>query len=129
MGKLNTATVLSGGSITVSSGGIAENITVSNVGIFKVNGIGNNITISSGGSVTVSSFGKLSSATILSSGSIIVSSNATGENIIVSEFGLLKVFKGGYISNLTLTGTSANASVFNGLATSNTVNGRIFICA
>lgn len=128
-GILSSAKIYSGGSMLVSSGGIAENITVSNVGIFKVNGIGNNITVSSGGSVTVSSFGKLSSATILSSGSIIVSSNATGENIIVSEFGLLKVFKDGYISNLTLTGTSANVSVFNGLAISNTVNGRICICA
>ena len=117
--------------LNVFSGGIANSTTVYQSGRLRLNsgGIASDVVVSSLGGVLLLPTGKLFNAEVSSGGSITISNNAIGENITVSAFGQLKVVSGGVVSKLTTIGTSAYASIFNGLATSNIVNGRICICS
>ena len=103
------------GIISVSSGGTANDTTVSFGGNFNISGGGtaNDTTVSSGGQVTVSSGGTASDTTVSSGGSLSLSSGGklTGRTTFSSE-SVVSAFSGAIVDfDLTRTSTEAAALV------------------
>ena len=123
--------VNSGGSLAVSSGGIADHIVVSNGGLLVVlnNGTATNAAVSSGGKIAVSQGGFVNSTNLSAGGILDVFSGGTATDTVVSSGGSLHVSTGGAAKNATI---DSNGSMFvsaDGMAESTTVNslGRFFV--
>jgi autotransporter passenger strand-loop-strand repeat protein len=107
----NNDVVLSGGTINVLSGGIADTTTVSGTLNVSAGGIDGGIAISGGGTETASSGGADFGATVLSGGHLVVASGGTTISASVIGGGAsdsaTEVLSGGFASDTTLLNTSA----------------------
>ena len=89
--------VVSGGSMNVAYGGVANRNTVNKNGRLTIvsGGTANSTTVNSGGSLYVYSGGTANSATVSASGRMVVSSGGTVNSATINPFGKFYVSKGG----------------------------------
>ena len=126
-GVANNTTVSTGGSFLVFSEGIANNTTINYNGNLTVSsgGTANDITVNSSGLVYVSSGGMVKDTTVNSRGFVYVSSGGTANNTKLNSGGLVYVSSGGSANDITVNSgglvyVSSGGIVYGALVNSDT---------
>ena len=106
LGRIDSCTIGSSGTVTISSGGCVVNATLDNKAVMAIrnSGSASSVNVSSGGYVTVSSGGSLLNAAIYANGSMYISSGGRGSGgcIDVYSSGMLTIADGGYAEEVVL---------------------------
>ncbi len=125
-GTLDSFIVSSGGKVTVSSGGTANDTIVRNKGnLYLFNGgVVNNTVVSSGGSVRVSKGGTANNTSIYYNGSVGISSGGMTSNTVISSGGYMSIYSKGIANSTTVNsagrlrvssgGSAVNTEIFSG---------------
>ena len=125
--SISDYTIHSGGSMTISSGGVANSTTVNSGGRMNISsgGVANSTTVNSGGEMYISSGGVANSTTVNSGGKTFISSGGVANCTTVNSGGVVWVISGG-LANDTTVNSGGRMYIGNyhggGVANSTTVN-------